>query len=1069
MSPNQRQTRPPTRPAPDSCMHGGISSEAQPPVSPPVSNLECQHSTHCALLKGFTCALLRRWARSLSLDHDLVDTIRNFLAEPTLPLPDDLIETIAAYLQNHHEHDEAAVDRLQEELVSIFEKHVRGEAAATGPWIAIIRRLITVLQTPERIIYWFECFQGTLDHPSAQKKLLLDEVIAGLLDLAKHSDEYQDILDNRNVVSPFIDRLLRIWIDRVYPTHSEGVLNIEYTERMSREALVQFGKKRPKDLFISLDTYLVKKEYRRPALRFLCDFLQSQPPHLHQVLQTPFFNNLLTCLQADTSTSIISAALTALIMLLPHMPTDLVPHLPTLFNIYARLLFWTRERTEKSEASSILSGQTGNWDVHGPDFEDEDLTVAHLSNYYTMLYGLYPINFMDYIRKPHRYLRHANVSDAGAIEVQPSEIRHRSEQFRCRHLLHPNFFSLTIESEKTDFGRWLKSEPPEVMAECMALYMAPEQDQENRGLPGISLQTTGDGYEKEISDPALLGSSVARVDSWRRYNSVSAESISSNRAASGLARHGSQSSHPSRRNSGDIYGDHAVRDASVDSLPLSPKLAMSSSQTQLQDLIQSNKAIKSGAALHQSLTSESLPSLSLSQHESAMDRQTANVAVQAPSITSPASQGAAGNQVLQLQRQILLLQNDLSFERYLKQQHMAHIGELRRRQVVEAATEAEMQNLIITNRSLKSRFEEAKKSEMQVRRESEKSRAMAKKWEADLANKFRSLRDESKIKDDRTMALQRELEELKQETEKLRKIVCDNEVKELNDQQNMQSIEIQVKEIKRLRAEIERLKVLDLEHNVQEAKRQAAMESAAAARSELVQLKLKIAAQENDLQRTRKLYQSQIASLQDRLSEAQERHERPSTSSNPVLQQVLTASREKQAELQKQYDLLLRKHTALQSSLLEMQPSSTKAQGATPSKRESDTIIPTRTNSLGTSSTAGESDTSTCTAVLPPGGRGDATASGGVSLRPEEAASASTETLDPASTTTSMDSRYFGRGGVQNRLRKDVKDKSKDEAPAAGSATPFAAASSGANAGGSTGSKKDKRSTGLRGIRGLVG
>lgn len=177
---------------------------------------------------------------------DLSKTIRNFLAEPTLPLPDDLIETIAAYLQNHHEHDEAAADRLQEELVSIFEKQVKGESAATGPWIAIIRRLITVLQTPERIIYWFECFQGTLDHPSAQKKLLLDEVIAGLLDLAKHSDECQDIFDNRNVVSPFIDRLLRIWIDRVYPTHSEGVLNIEYTERMSREALVQFGKKRPK-------------------------------------------------------------------------------------------------------------------------------------------------------------------------------------------------------------------------------------------------------------------------------------------------------------------------------------------------------------------------------------------------------------------------------------------------------------------------------------------------------------------------------------------------------------------------------------------------------------------------------------------------------------------------------------------------------------------------------------------------------------------------------------------------------------------------------------------------------
>ena len=45
-------------------------------------------------------------------------------------------------------------------------------------------------------------------------------------------------------------------------------------------------------------------------------------------------------------------------------------------------------------------------------------------------------------------------------------------------------------------------------------------------------------------------------------------------------------------------------------------------------------------------------------------------------------------------------------------------------------------------------------------------------------------------------------------------------------------------------------------------------------------------------------------------------------------------------------------------------------------------------------------------------------------------------------------------GGVQNRIRKEGKDKPKDDGNTAGSA--------------SGGSKKDKKSSGLRGIRGLV-
>ena len=636
-------------------------------------------------------------------------------------------------------------------------------------------------------------------------------------------------------------------------------------------------------------------------------------------METPLFGHLLTCLQQDTSVTIISAALTALIMVLPHMPSSLAPHLPTLFNIYARILFWGHETLRTAERAGSDADGSKQWEVCEFSPETDEMSVPHLYKYFTMLYGLYPINFMDYIRKPQRYLRHANVADAEEFEVQPSEIRHQSEKFRRCHSLHPNFYTLTIETEKTDFGRWIKSEAAEVVAECLSLCLVPDEDfgnQYHAPEPGGPLLANGDNFaEKEMPDPALLSTSAPMLDSWRLSRSISADSSSSRRSPSGMMRSGSQASHPSARDLAELR----LKESAVDSPTLPVGLASSASQTQLQDMIQSNKAIKSG--LHQSLANDSVPSLALSQQEPAAGGP--NVAPVAHPFVNSAMASTDSDSQLQLahlQRHILMLQNDLSFERYLKQQHMAHIGELRRRQMAEAATEAETQNLILMNRSLKSRYEDAKKMEMQVRKDSERSRTMAKKWEADLTTKVKNLRDESKKTAAEIEVVKRELDESRTEADKLRRMVCDAEVKELNRKQNMQSIESHTAEIDRLKSEVERLSALDRDNQANELEREVAINTAAEAEGKIESMRLSLVAQENEVTRTKTLFQLQVTSLQAKLAEAREMSEQAGRGSSTVgIEHDLAASRAKQAELQKQHSLLLRKYTALQSSLLDLQ------------------------------------------------------------------------------------------------------------------------------------------------------
>ncbi|KAF4465062.1 Tuberous sclerosis 1 like [Fusarium albosuccineum] len=1008
-------------------------------------------------------------ASSASL-KDLSKAIVAFLAEPTASLPDDLTQTIDAYLRRHQKHDDAAADRLQEELFSIFDKHVRDTTTAYAPWLAILRQLLSTLRTPERIFAWWDSCAALLAKASPEKGVV-EESLANIMEIISIAEESNEASDADLASDPLIDRLFTGWMEKLYPAAIEANTNLEYNEKITREALVEFGKRHPKDLFIALDRYFVKRQYRKAVLRFLGDYLQSQPPHLHQVLQTPLFGDVLKCLQYDTSTTLVSAALTVLIMLLPHMPSSLVPHLPTLFNIYARLLFWARERAGIVEPQSEEADQA-NWEVCSFQAEIDDHPVYHLLNYYTILYGLYPINFMDYIRKPQRYLRHANVANANDMEVQPTEIRDQSERFRRYHLLHPNFYTLTIDSEKTDFGRWIKSEAPEVVAECMGLCLITDSNQVlGQNLPSVpvpGVPPISEGSVKDGPDPALLSSTLVDTqDGYRLPQSASMESIVSSRRPSALIRRSSQSSHPSTRESIDAK----MKDSSAaDSPTLPPHLTQSSSHTQLQDMIQSNKAIKS--SLHQSLANDSVPSLSLSHQDSVAERPGALLLAAPPTISSPLSLTETNTQVTHLQRQILLLQNDLNFERYLKQQHMAHIGDLRRRHMEEAATEAEAQNLLITNRNLKHRFEEAKKAEMQVRRDSEKSRALAKKWEADLATKLKKLRDESKRLKADYESLQKELDGSKAERDKLRALLCEAEVKELNWKQNMQSIEIHSAEIDHLKSEVERLVLVERDHQAKELERQRAIDTATEAEGKVEVLNLQLASSRDELERSKKLFQSQIATLQARLSEAQEKQSHSLPVSKDAIEAMLAASREKQAELQKQCNLLMRKYTALQSSLLDMKTEATpgrlrietsiasEGDGESLSVSTSPVMMKTRPHRVLSSPEVTEGTAYNVTPPLdqkpgtpmspksavwahPPGSPlgTDGSASGSLSMSPDHRFGRG----EPGRLMARSHSDLFASAS-HNRLRKDSKDKGREE----------------------SGAKKDKKSSALRGIRGFM-
>ncbi|KAI8956393.1 hypothetical protein F4801DRAFT_15195 [Xylaria longipes] len=984
----------------------------------------------------------------LRTPKELVKAVGSFARAPSLPLPDDLTRIIETFLYERAEKwDENIADKVHDELLSIFKHDIAHEPARYAAFVALLRHLRPLIGQPAKVLQWFELLLPVLGHISREKDLA-SETQRIVLDILTEGDGKDASSLARGATAPIAEKMIFLWFQEADLLRTSPDALQDFKEKHLRDTLLLYGKKRPKDFMAVIDQFVCKASHRARSLLLLSSFVQSQPPHLHLILETPLFGNLLTCLQRDTSTVTISLALTVLTMILPHAPSSLVPHLPTLFNIYARLLFWERELSihiTSEDGTERRLSSSPDWEICPFSSDVDDTTVSQLFNYFTVLYGLYPINFMDYIRKPQRYLRHAEVSDADVIEVQPTEIRHASERFRQCHLLHENFYTLTIDSEKTDFGRWIKSDPAEVVADCLALRQSP--DEFSNAIPldlAQILSLDGDESDKEDKEPALLSSSInigtsGLGDIRRSSGSSLSQFASDGRNNPTLARHSSQSSHRSKRDSSSTR----LSENDNDGPSVARQLVTSSSQTQLQDLMNCNKAVKS--SLHQSLPNDSVPSLSLSHHESLPENASSQLHLNPTSSNMQVPDDMVIRKETKLLRYVYLLYNDLVFERFLKQQHLTHIGGLRRQHVREAASEAETQNIITANKHLKQRLEEAKKAETQAKTEAEKSRTLAKKWEADIFNKLKALRGEQKKWNAERAILQVELKAVKVEAEELRTLVCEVEVRELRLKQNIQSADINFGELERLRSEVAGLTESERNYQAKEAERQAAMTQAAEADSRAKAAELKLAARESDFKQTRDQYQSQIVELNSRLQEVlMSGGERNAESLKAQFNAALEASRATHTEITKRMHELSRKNTELQTEIFNMESQiSNPPKPTIPSSADTEDDFSSSSSSppgpknrrRQSFSDPGLFKATSYNATPPLGPLTPASPQ----VRPSTPQGAEDSSTNKGSTSPTAE-RYFSRVGSQN-ARKDKKEKEERER---------------------------KKSTGLRGIRGFV-
>jgi solute carrier family 25 protein 16 len=128
----------------------------------------------------------------------------------TVPLPEDLLEIIQAYLDKHSPIEDSDSQRLQEELISIYQRDVEENPKRYPRFVAILRQLRPAISTSSRVLQWWETLVvPILDHLTEQKGLAA-ETRGILLDiLAYDTDDGDEAALTSAVLS---EKILEIWL-----------------------------------------------------------------------------------------------------------------------------------------------------------------------------------------------------------------------------------------------------------------------------------------------------------------------------------------------------------------------------------------------------------------------------------------------------------------------------------------------------------------------------------------------------------------------------------------------------------------------------------------------------------------------------------------------------------------------------------------------------------------------------------------------------------------------------------------------------------------------------------------
>ncbi|CAG7847255.1 SubName: Full=Uncharacterized protein {ECO:0000313/EMBL:CCA69400.1} [Serendipita indica DSM 11827] len=378
--------------------------------------------------------------------------------------------------------------------------------------------------------------------------------------------------------------------------------------------------------------------------------------------ESPLLMTLLISLFIDNSATVFNTQLTTLVILLPlfavKAPKRLHEILPELLAILARAICWQSRTGENDDLVGVLHQRLEireeyEWKRLEFSFDAVPSITPDATRYFTFLYGIYPCNCLAFLREPVQYLIDKDCKSPFTVNwdeaLDEEEIWNRCDTLVRQHIFHPALIKQTAGGELEQTGTWT-GEVADVVRACSLLDVRNVastwenalrdrlQPNHDVWMEGEAISEPGDGNATPVDHPRLREPSKRPHVSLRQLMDMHM-----------ILRSGQPI---------DIINDFP-------DLPSTPR----THPAPLNPAYEVAAALGGSYARHGAQSPE-VASLSSTQREEAKEEA-----------------------ISTLQRDLLMMMNELNFETYLRRHYLAQIGYLNRKSAQIRSSEMERQRM----------------------------------------------------------------------------------------------------------------------------------------------------------------------------------------------------------------------------------------------------------------------------------------------------------------------------------------------------------------------------------------
>ncbi len=179
---------------------------------------------------------------------DLSKAIVTSVPSLALPLPEDLLQVINAYLEKHAEHDDSESQRLHDELFLIYQSSILEHPSRFAPFLEILRLFKPILRGSKRLLQWWSALSSPVTIHLGVEKGLAVEATSVLLEILVYEEDEEGLdKDDAQATSDAVaESLITTWLAKSKIANEEFNEHAKFVEKQLKLVLFLFGRKRPK-------------------------------------------------------------------------------------------------------------------------------------------------------------------------------------------------------------------------------------------------------------------------------------------------------------------------------------------------------------------------------------------------------------------------------------------------------------------------------------------------------------------------------------------------------------------------------------------------------------------------------------------------------------------------------------------------------------------------------------------------------------------------------------------------------------------------------------------------------